>query len=143
MVWDVVTNEWLCVFLLVLLIGSGSVFLPPYFPALIMKLLLIGSRPPGVLGKGTRYLPISSLLLCKYFLFFYRKTETGLINPFKCRNFTFSHALYADDCIVSFRANKKSLKHFNDVLNTFYTLTGLSINREKSAIYFSPACLSP
>lgn len=55
--------------------------------------------------------------------------------PFKHGDFSFSHALYADDVIIAFRTN--GCRNVIKLLQNFSELTGLSVNYNKSAIYFS------
>lgn len=41
------------------------------------------------------------------------------ITPFKCKNWSFSHAMYADDLMISIRANTRSVSNLQKVLDSF------------------------
>lgn len=53
--------------------------------------------------------------------------------PYYSTEFSFTHALFADDIIVALRANRKCLRSFNSILEYF---TGINVNLSKSAVYF-------
>lgn len=67
----------------------------------------------------------------------HRDVAVGRITPFRCSDFSFSHALYADDMMVAIRANKRSCRSIQQLLHQFTSLTGLKMNNSKSSIYFS------
>jgi hypothetical protein len=68
-------------------------------------------------------------------------TDVGFIQNFKReKSLQISHLLFADDMLVFCRANKKSFKGVNDLLDKMGNNTGLSINRDKSKVYFSKGC---
>lgn len=41
------------------------------------------------------------------------------ITPFKCKDFKFSHAIFADDLIIALRANKRSIAGIKSVFQRF------------------------
>jgi hypothetical protein len=65
----------------------------------------------------------------------------GSIQNFKkAKGLQISHLLFADDMLVFSRANVKSFKGINLLLDSFANNTGLSVNKDKSRIYFSKGC---
>jgi hypothetical protein len=51
-----------------------------------------------------------------------------------------SHLLFADDMLVFCRANKKSFRELNKLFALLQLNTGLSINKEKTKVFFSKGC---
>lgn len=51
---------------------------------------------------------------------------------------TFSHLMFADDIILFGEANLSTLDSMNSTLMTFFTLSGHSMNCNKSSLFFSP-----
>lgn len=53
-----------------------------------------------------------------------------------------SHTLFADDVFLFIETTVTNVTSILSVLNSFSTFSGLSVNRTKSKIYFSPNCPS-
>lgn len=51
---------------------------------------------------------------------------------------SFSHLLYADDCLLCFKADLLSCQHIRHALDSFATCSGLYVNDLKSVCVFSP-----
>ena len=49
-----------------------------------------------------------------------------------------NHLLFADDCLIFLGANIQSATRLNDILLIYGEASGQRVNREKSAIFFSP-----
>jgi len=49
-----------------------------------------------------------------------------------------SHLLFADDSLILFRANGSDAQHVQGILDLYEECSGQMINKEKSAIMFSP-----
>ena len=49
-----------------------------------------------------------------------------------------SHLLFADDSLILFRANGSDAQHVHGILDLYEECSGQMINKEKSAIMFSP-----
>ena len=49
-----------------------------------------------------------------------------------------SHLLFADDCLIFLSADTASAQRLNDILRIYGEASGQCVNRDKSAIYFSP-----
>ena len=49
-----------------------------------------------------------------------------------------SHLLFADDCLIFISATEESAHRLNEILHIYALCSGQSVNREKSAIFFSP-----
>ena len=65
----------------------------------------------------------------------------GTIHPLKRGSPNqISHLLFADDMLVFCRADKKSLKELGNLFDVLKCNTGLSINKEKSKVFFSKGC---
>ena len=54
-----------------------------------------------------------------------------------------THLLFADDCLIFMRASLQSADRLNNILRVYADCSGQAVNREKSAIYFSPNALQP
>ena len=51
-----------------------------------------------------------------------------------------SHLLFADDCLLFFKANLESVNHIRDVLELYCNASGQRVNLDKSSIFFSKGC---
>ena len=49
-----------------------------------------------------------------------------------------NHLLFADDCLVFISATSESADRLNRILLIYASCSGQSVNREKSAVFFSP-----
>jgi hypothetical protein len=49
-----------------------------------------------------------------------------------------SHLLFADDSLILFRAKEGDAQKLQDILNLYEACSGQVINKDKSAIMFSP-----
>ena len=49
-----------------------------------------------------------------------------------------SHLLFADDSLILFRANRDDALQLQRILDVYEECSGQTINRDKSAIMFSP-----
>lgn len=49
-----------------------------------------------------------------------------------------SHLLFADDCLIFLNANSQCAQRLNDILRIYGEASGQSVNKDKSAIFFSP-----
>ena len=49
-----------------------------------------------------------------------------------------NHLLFADDLILFIKVNKSTYQAIQDIFNQFEEMSGLTINREKSEIWFGP-----
>lgn len=59
------------------------------------------------------------------------------ISPFKFRNeLQISHLMFADDILLTFRANKKSFTAFKNLFQRYALFSGQSVNFVKSEIFF-------
>lgn len=61
----------------------------------------------------------------------------GQWEPFKINNVEFSHLLFADDVLLFSSMDKNSLLAINRCLSTFFSSSGLSLNVDKSSLWFS------
>lgn len=52
-----------------------------------------------------------------------------------------SHRLFASDVLLFGQANKSTTMAVKEVLNKFSDFVGMSINREKSGVVYSKACI--
>ena len=68
-------------------------------------------------------------------------TGSGKIQPFKRGTQSYvSHLLFADDLLMFSKANQRSFKKIDKIVNAFAFSTGLSVNKAKSKIFFSKTC---
>ena len=51
-----------------------------------------------------------------------------------------SHLLFADDCIVFSEASQPGAERLQEILNVYSRGSGQSVNKEKSAVFFSNNC---
>ena len=51
-----------------------------------------------------------------------------------------SHLLFADDCLLFFRADRESAEEVKDVLGIYCRASGQQVNMEKSSIHFAKGC---
>ncbi|KAF7828542.1 reverse transcriptase [Senna tora] len=58
--------------------------------------------------------------------------------PASIRSIKISHLLFADDVLLFSRVDKKSIVSINRSLDLFLSCSGLSVNKRKSLIWFSP-----
>ncbi|WOL17301.1 hypothetical protein Cni_G26092 [Canna indica] len=66
-----------------------------------------------------------------------KAVQSGKLTPFKIRNAApVSHLLFADDILLTFRANPNSLDSVKKIFKDFEKFTGLSVNFEKSSIFY-------
>lgn len=49
-----------------------------------------------------------------------------------------NHLLFADDCLIFISAKGESADRLNEILNIYATCSGQCVNKEKSAVYFTP-----
>ena len=49
-----------------------------------------------------------------------------------------NHLLFADDCLIFISANSRSVQRLNEILDIYAACSGQAVNREKSAVFFSP-----
>lgn len=49
-----------------------------------------------------------------------------------------NHLLFADDCVLFFKANMETCNIVNNLLLRFASISGLKVNTNKSQVYFSP-----
>lgn len=111
-------------------------FLPVSLSLALLALLARPRRLGSARGirQGAPISPYLFIIIMQVFSFLMNdRVDRGHITPFKCNNFRFSHA---DDCILAFRGNKRSLKYFTEMLSSFTAITGLKIQIDKSAVYF-------
>ena len=66
----------------------------------------------------------------------HRAEDKKELNPFTYGNLSVSHVIFADDLMVYLHADKKNAHNLKRVLDEFTTLSGLTINPHKSAIFF-------
>lgn len=109
----------------------------PGSPASSMGPLQNGSNRIGELGREILSPHTSSLELCSFYLSISLNEAVRHLSPFVHRDFSFSHALYADDFVISIKATKQSCRTLIHLLQHFLKFTGLKVNLTKSAIYFS------
>ena len=55
-----------------------------------------------------------------------------------CRSLWVSHLLFVDDSLIFINANGASATRLNEILQIYDEATGQRVNKEKSAIFFSP-----
>lgn len=116
----------------------GSCISSPWFSCLINGELSHWFKSTCGVRQGDPLSPLLFILVMQVFTCLINDAVIrNRLTPFRCKQFRFSHALYADDLIVSLRANSKSINSINRILAMFSRLTGLNINKAKSAIYFS------
>ena len=60
----------------------------------------------------------------------------GEINPPSCGTISVSHIIFGDDLLVFLQADKRIARRLKTILDEFSALSGLSINLQKSTIYF-------
>lgn len=61
------------------------------------------------------------------------------IKPFPVKNIKILHLVFADDVLITIRATPNSCKHLSKVFRLYSSLTGLNINKGKSAVIFPQA----
>lgn len=51
-----------------------------------------------------------------------------------------SHLLFADDCLILTQASKKGADRVAAILDDYNRVSGQLVNKNKSAVFFSPSC---
>ena len=94
--------------------------------------------PPMEFVKGILYPCIYSSLPCRLILtalFEKAELEEDLKLP-SCGTTSVSHIIFADDLLVFLQVDKQNACRLKSILEEFSTLSGLSINLQKSTVYF-------
>lgn len=66
--------------------------------------------------------------------------DQNKIKLFPVKNIKILHLVFADDVLITIRATPNSCKHLSKVVRLYSTLTGLNINKGKSAVFFPKHC---
>jgi hypothetical protein len=96
------------------------------------------------LGRGLRQgdplSPYLFLLCAEGFSAFLTEAENAgrIRGVWICQNApSISHLLFADDCLLLVRANRKNAEQIQSILNLYEQVSGQTINKAKSAVLFS------
>ena len=112
--------------------------------------ILLNGSPTGFFynNRGIRQGdPLSPYLFVIVMEFWSICTEMSLTSgryaPIRRNSYNFiTHLLFADDKLVFSRANKSALTEIKNMLEKFGHYTGLTVNQNKSTIFFSKSCLN-
>ena len=98
-------------------------------------------KPERGLRQGDPLSPYLFLLCAEGFSALLSQAEqNGRLQGVKVcqRALSVSHLLFADDSLILFRANGSDAQHVQGILDLYEECSGQMINKEKSAIMFSP-----
>lgn len=94
--------------------------------------------PSAGIRQGDPLSPFLFILAMEIFsLMINKEVSNGSWKPFKIKDCSFSHLLFADDVLLFCRTDKKSLLCVKSVLDSFLGCSGLKINPNKSSLWFS------